>query len=93
MILLRIQDIETINKYKHNEKEEQIKKLEESVAFLASQPGNKILYEDNENNKAGPGIVKGIELKLEINNKVVGKIIPSSNSSTFTSAYSNNKKK
>ena len=47
-----LQDINQLLRNKQNEKEEQIKKLEESVAFLAdrfnaflaSQPGNTILY-------------------------------------------------
>ncbi|HSE99718.1 MAG TPA: hypothetical protein VLA48_02390, partial [Nitrososphaeraceae archaeon] len=63
-----LQDINQLLRYKQNEKEEQIKKLEESVAFLAdkfnaflaSQPASKILY-DNENNinNTSSGIVKG----------------------------------
>ena len=36
------------------------------------------------------GTVKGIELKPEINNKAIGKVIPSS---TSTNIRSNNKKK
>ncbi|MGE5634497.1 MAG: hypothetical protein ACM3VV_04650, partial [Deltaproteobacteria bacterium] len=89
-----LQDINQLLRYKQNEKEEQIKKLEESVAFLAdrfnafltSQPGNKILYDDG---NGQPGIVKGIELKPEINNKAIGEVaIPSS-----THNRSNNKKK
>ena len=80
-----LQDINQLLRNKQNEKEEQIKKLEESVgfladkfnAFLASQPGNKILYDDNSGQL---GIVKGIELKSEINHKAVGQVI-SSNSS------------
>ncbi len=81
----KIEELEDINQLlrnKYNEKEEQIKKLEESVsfladkfnAFLASQPENKIIYHDN--NKDNGRIVKGIELKSEIKNKAVGKIIP-----------------
>ena len=94
-----LQDINQVLRYNHNEKEEQIKKLEESVAFLsdrfnaflASQPGNTILYNDNDNknnNVTGRGIVKGIELKPEINNKAVGEVVIPS---TFNN--SNNKKK
>ena len=87
-----LQDINQLLRYKQNEKEDQIKKLEESVvflsdrfnAFLASQPGNNILYDDNGQNCG----VKGIELKPEINNKAIGEIAISS---TFTN--SNNKKK
>ena len=75
------QDSEYVIKGKLQEKEEQIKKLEESVAFLsdkfnaflASQPGNKILY-DNGNDGQSEIAVKGIELKPEINNKTIGKI-------------------
>lgn len=47
--------------------------------------GNKILYDDNSGQS---GIVKGIELKSEINNKAIGTVIPSS-----THNRSNNKKK
>ena len=80
------EESEYIIKGKLQEKEEQIKKLEESVAFLsdkfnaflASQPGTKILYDDNSGQS---GLVKGIELKPEINNKAVGKIITSTNNS------------
>ena len=68
------QDSEYVIKGKLQEKEEQIKKLQESVAFLSdkfnafltSQPGNKIVYhEDEENGKNKVGTVKGIELKTE----------------------------
>ena len=80
------QDSEYVIKGKLQEKEEQIKKLQESVAFLSdkfnafltSQPGNKIVYhEDEKDGKNKVGTVKGIELKPEINNKIVGKVIPS----------------
>jgi integrase len=92
-----LQDINQLLRNKYNEKEGQIKKLEESVAFLAdkfnaflvSQPGNRLVYyQDNDNktnNNTDARNLKGIELKPEINNKVVGKVISSSNS--------NNKKK
>jgi integrase len=92
----KLEDINQLLRNKYNEKEEQIKKLEESVSFLAdkfnaflvSHPGNAILYDD-ENNK-GSGIVKGIELKPEINNKAVGEVaIPFTNNNS----KSNNKKK
>ena len=87
-----LQDINQLLRNKQNEREEQIKKLEESVAFLSdrfnafllSQPENKIIYhedDDGKNNRT----VKGIVLQPEINNKIVGKVIPSS--------PSNNKKK
>ena len=84
-----LQDINQLLRYKQNEKEEQIKKLEDSVtfladrfnAFLASQPGNNILYNDDDGNGQSGGIaVKGIELKPEINNKAVGTVIPNSTS-------------
>jgi integrase len=76
----KLEDINQLLRNKYNEKEEQIKNLEESVAFLSnkinafllSQPTNTILYED-ENNK-GSGMVKGIELKPEINNKAIGRV-------------------
>ncbi|MDF2736689.1 MAG: site-specific recombinase XerD [Nitrososphaeraceae archaeon] len=86
------EDSEYVIKGKLQEKEDQIKKLEESVsfladkfnAFLATQPGNKILYDDDDGRQ--PRIVKGIELKPEINHKAIGQVISSSNSN-------NNKKK
>ena len=61
--------------------EESIKFLSDRFnAFLISQPENKVIH-DNEQT----GIIKGIELKPDLNNKAVGEIaIPSS---------SNNKKK
>ncbi|HEX6294787.1 MAG TPA: zinc ribbon domain-containing protein, partial [Nitrososphaeraceae archaeon] len=70
---------ETLEKQK--EKDNDIEDLKRSVAFLAdrfnafllSQPGNKILY-DEENN-ANSGIVKGIKLKTELNNKAVGEVV------------------
>ena len=80
-----LQDINQLLRNKHNEREEQIKNLEESVAFLSdkfnafliSQSGNKIIYhEDEKDGKNKVGTVKGIELKPEINNKIIGKIIP-----------------
>ena len=84
----KIEELQGINQLltnKQNEREEQIKNLEESVAFLSdkfnafliSQPGNKIIYhEDEEDGKNNAGTVKGIELKPEINNKAIGKVIP-----------------
>ncbi len=82
---------ETLEKQK--QKDNDIEELKRSVAFLAdrfnaflaSQPENKILYDDNVQNR---GIVKGIELKPEINNKAVGKII----SASPTSSGGNKKK-
>ena len=66
---------------KQKEKDNDIEDLKRSVAFLAdkfnafllTQPENKILY-DNVNGQSG--VVKGIILKSEINNKAVGKVIP-----------------
>ena len=78
-----LQDINQLLRNKHNEREEQIKNLEESVAFLSdkfnafliSQPGNKIVYhEDEEDGKNNDETVKGIELKPEINNKAIGRV-------------------
>jgi integrase len=74
------EDSEYIIKGKLQEKEEQIKSLEESVKFLSdrfntfllSQPENKIIY--HENNKDNGRIVKGIELKSEINHKAIGQV-------------------
>ena len=83
---------ETLEREK--EKDNDIEELKESVAFLADrfnvfligQPGNKILYDDE--NSIGSGrIVKGIELKSELNNKAVGTII-----STSSSTIGNKKK-
>jgi integrase len=76
-----LQDINQLLRNKYNEKGEQIKKLEESVAFLAdkfnaflvSQPGNRLVYHDDDENNSQ---IKGIELKPEINHKAVGKIPP-----------------
>jgi len=74
------EDSEYVIKGKLQEKEEQIKSLEESVKFLSdrfntfllSQPENKIIYQKDDKNNGG--IVKGIELKPEINNKAIGKV-------------------
>jgi hypothetical protein len=77
------EDSEYVIKGTLQEKEEQIKSLEESVKFLSdrfntfllSQPENKIIYHDNNNNKDnGSRIVKGIELKPEINQKAIGQV-------------------
>jgi hypothetical protein len=84
------EDSEYVIKGKLLEKEEQIKSLEESVKFLSdrfntfllSQPENKIINDQN-------GMVKGIELEPELNNKAIGRVI----TSTFTNSRSNNKKK
>ena len=72
---------ETLEREK--EKDNDIEELKRSVAFLAnkfntfllSQPENKIIYHDK--NK---GIVKGIQLKPEINNIATAEVIPSSTS-------------
>ncbi|HSF51082.1 MAG TPA: tyrosine-type recombinase/integrase [Nitrososphaeraceae archaeon] len=93
-----LQDINQLLRNKQNEKEEQIKKLEESVAFLAdrfnafltSQPENKLVYYEDDDKKgtAGDGRrLKGIALKEEINNRAIGTVIPS----TFTKSRSNKK--
>jgi hypothetical protein len=64
---------------KIQEKDKQIDNLQNSIkfltdrfnAFLISQPENKIVHDDEDNLQ-----IKGIELKKELNNKAVGKIIP-----------------
>jgi integrase len=73
---------------KMKEKDEQIKALQDSIKFL-SDTVNRALLADPENKiitapESDGMIVKGIELKPEINNKVSGKVIPSNG---------NNKKK
>lgn len=83
------QDKDYIIQGKLIEKDDQIKALQESIKFLSdtvnrallADPSNKIIIDDDGQQ---PGIVKGIELKPEINNKVVGQVIPTN---------SNNKKK
>src|SRR5665648_326971 len=63
-----LQDINQLLRNKQNEREEQIKNLEESVAFLSnkfnafllSQPHNRIVYNG--------GQIKGIELEPELKN-------------------------
>ena len=85
----KLEDTNQLLRNKYNEKEEQIKKLEESVsflsdkfnAFLSSQPGNRLIYYDDDNdnknnNKTDARNLKGIELKPEINNKAIGRVIP-----------------
>ena len=57
-------------------------------AFLLSQPGNKILYEEGNRQS---GIVKGIILKSELNNKAIGTVIPFSTHNRRQ--QKNNKKK
>ena len=81
MILSYTSYKETLEKQK--QKDNDIEELKRSVsflsdkfnAFLLSQPGNKIIYREDEDNKNKIGTVKGIELKPEINNKIIGKII------------------
>jgi integrase len=82
----KLEDTNQLLRNKYNEKEEQIKKLEESVSFLAdrfnafliSQPHNRIVYDDKQ--------IKGIELKPELNNKASGEVvIPFSTSTNNTS--------
>ena len=90
-----LQDINQLLRYKQNEKDGQIKKLEESVAFLAdkfnaflvSQPGNRLVYYDDDDTNGNASMLKGIELKPEINNKAIGTVIPS----MFTNSRSNKK--
>jgi integrase len=94
-----LQDVNQLLRNKYNEKETQIKNLEESVSFLAdkfntfllNQPGNRLVYyQDNDNktnNNTDPRNLKGIELNSEISNNALGTVIPSSSTST------NNKKK
>ena len=79
-------DINQLLRNKQNEREEQIKNLEESVAFLsdkinaflASQPHNRIVHEN--------GQIKGIELEPEINSAIAmtAEVIPSSSSSSLS---------
>ena len=74
------EDSEYVIKGKLQEKEEQIKSLEESVKFLSdrfntfllSQPENKIIYHEDDKNNVET--VKGIELKPEINHKAIGQV-------------------
>ncbi len=80
---------------KMKEKDEQIKALQDSINFL-SDTVNRALLADPENKivdiaapeSDGRRIVKGIELKPEINNKAVGKVI---HTSTTSSSRVNNK--
>ena len=66
---------------KLSEKDEQIKALQESIKFLSdtvsrtllADPANKIITKDDDRQN-GRGI-KGIEIKSELNNKAVGKVI------------------
>ena len=75
------EDSEYVIKGKLQEKEEQIKSLEESVkflsdrfnAFLLGQPENKLVYNNDKKEH-----LKGIEIKPEIKNKVVGQVKVSS---------------
>jgi integrase len=80
------QDKDYIIQGKLIEKDDQIKALQESIKFLSdtvnrallADPSNKIIYHEDENDgKNKVGTVKGIELKPELNNKSIGKIIPS----------------
>jgi hypothetical protein len=94
MILSYDSYTETLEKQK--EKDNDIEELKRSVAFLAdrfnafllTQSGNKILYDDEQT-----GIVKGIELKPELNNKAIGEIAIPPSTSSSTNSRSNNKKK
>jgi len=60
---------ETLEKQK--QKDNDIEELKRSVAFLTSQPENKILYDENS------GIVKGIQVDPEMKNIITGKVITS----------------
>ena len=72
---------------KINEKDDQIKALQDSIKFLSdtvnrallADPSNKIV---DINAKSDGMIVKGIELKHEINNTAVGKVISLSNNNS-----------
>ena len=80
----KLEDINQLLRNKYNEKEEQIKKLEESVAFLsdkfnaflASQPHNRIVHEN--------GQIKGIELEPDSAITMTAEVIPSSSSSSLS---------
>jgi integrase len=77
---------------KQKQKDNDIEELKRSVAFLSdrfnafllSQSGNRLVYYNNDedangnktNNNPDPKNLKGIELKPEINNKAIGKVIP-----------------
>jgi integrase len=79
---------------KMKEKDDQIKALQDSIKFLSDTVNRALLAGESVNkiitattgSDSGKRIVKGIELKQEIKNKAVGKVIPSSSNS-------NNKKK
>ena len=96
---------ETIDKQK--QKDNDIEELKRSVAFLAdkfnafllSQPGNRLVYFDDDkdvngknNNNPDPRNLKGIELKPEINNIAVGKVATPSTTTYTNNSRSNNKK-
>jgi hypothetical protein len=85
----QVQELQEKNKDKDyiiqgklSEKDEQIKALQDSIKFL-SDTVNRALLADPENKildittKSDGVLVKGIELKPQINNKAVGKIITS----------------
>jgi hypothetical protein len=71
---------ETLEREK--EKDNDIDELKRSVAFLTNrfnafligQSENKIVYHKDEDGKNNNRTVKGIELKAEIKNKIVGKV-------------------
>ena len=68
---------------KMKEKDDQIKALQDSINFLSNtvnrallaDPSNKIIIDDDRLQQQG--IVKGIELKPEINHKAIGQVISS----------------
>ena len=89
------QDKDLLIKAKLAEKDNQITELQRSIKFLTDTV-NRTLLADPENKivtapESDGMIVKGIELKPEINNKAVGKVI-SSSISTSTNNISNKKK-
>ena len=78
------QDSEYVIKGKLQEKDDQIKALQDSINFLSdtvnrallADPKNKIITTTPESDD-GVKIVKGIELKPEINHKAIGQVISS----------------
>lgn len=72
------------------EKDEQIKALQESINFLSdtvnrvllADPENKIITATSESDGQSGIAVKGIALKPELKNKAVGKVISFSNNNS-----------
>jgi Mannitol dehydrogenase Rossmann domain len=83
----QLQEQDDYQKYvidkKMKEKDDQINALQDSINFLTdtvnrallANPQNKIITTTTHESGSGMKIVKGIELKPEINNKVIGKVI------------------